>query len=715
MKKQITTAMAVAMAFGTVVPAFATDVTRAELDTDKFTGGEANARIAAGEKLVIINDKEVHRRKDVFNIKVDNTPFDRTDDELMHEYAHYTAKVVEFNEDDPYNDFIVLTEKDDEIGDSVIEEEQNEIKRIETEIADIQRIFTSYDVVLTETLPDINDDGKDYISGSKTWKVYDGLSDAKKELATANTALKSEVDTVMGVVEDNLENLKSISESGNKEFTNKLNDIMLILQEILTKLENIDTIETPEELKKLEDLMSQIDILSAEIDNKFKLLGPNDRPKIEKYLTTINENINNLRKDVNSIEEKYTAVELNKPILTYTISNIDEQVEEVPGTPTDKLADQLREEVFGLKKLTGYEYDFKYNTLDKYENNNEDNKLDIRYPYGWSHNPDFDERIYDSKDKVEMYRTYKSLLDTIEKNIDKFDKFVDEGKGDEHKNEVVSIYPKGIADKDKTDENLVLRYVVENKDSYNDGFLVDIPEENDFSKHWAYDLIKEAMLSGEVVLTDTFRPNDSITRAEFAKMITTIYGGYSEIEAVEEYEKGEHRETFSDVASNSWYAPYIAYVQTEGIARGTETDVKFSPNEPITRQEAAVMVANIAEVKGMNYDKYGCPTLYNKYKDIDGKNMYDANGDGVLDTHKRVQNSELKDMGKADAWADHAIDALYNAKYTKDGETKYIMRGYSDFTFKPQNEITRAETLALLNQLRDHNEYQSDKHFHGAR
>ncbi|MDI4645912.1 S-layer homology domain-containing protein [Cohnella hashimotonis] len=87
---------------------------------------------------------------------------------------------------------------------------------------------------------------------------------------------------------------------------------------------------------------------------------------------------------------------------------------------------------------------------------------------------------------------------------------------------------------------------------------------------------------------DAFKPDRTMTRAEFAVIVTKGLGLAPRTAA-----------TFSDVAAGSWYAGYVGTASTYGIVNGTSKST-FSPGAVITKQEAAVMIANAAKLSGMD-------------------------------------------------------------------------------------------------------------------
>ena len=86
----------------------------------------------------------------------------------------------------------------------------------------------------------------------------------------------------------------------------------------------------------------------------------------------------------------------------------------------------------------------------------------------------------------------------------------------------------------------------------------------------------------------TFMPNKTMTRAEFAAIVTRALGLTA-----------KDTKVFSDVPSSKWYAGYIGTANSSGIVNGVGNG-KFNPEGTITRQEAAAMVARAAKLCGLD-------------------------------------------------------------------------------------------------------------------
>lgn len=109
----------------------------------------------------------------------------------------------------------------------------------------------------------------------------------------------------------------------------------------------------------------------------------------------------------------------------------------------------------------------------------------------------------------------------------------------------------------------------------------------DIATHWAKEDIAYLCTKGIVAKDESFRPNDSITRAEFAKLCAAMMG----------WTGSEAALFFSDVPSGAWSRPYVAALYEKGIINGKSEDY-FGAEEAITRQEAAVILYRAQQAAG---------------------------------------------------------------------------------------------------------------------
>jgi len=173
---------------------------------------------------------------------------------------------------------------------------------------------------------------------------------------------------------------------------------------------------------------------------------------------------------------------------------------------------------------------------------------------------------------------------------------------------------------------------------------------SDITGHWAEPIIKEwidqGLMSGDS--NGSYRPNDSITRAEFFTLVNNWKGYTTESDKVE---------TYTDVSPGKWYYKQVAIALGAGYITGTSATT-MAPEAEITRQEAMTVVARIAGVEA-------------------------ATDTSVL--------SKVKDGANVSEWAKGFAAAVIN---------EGLVSGGGDGNINPTSNITRAETVALLNKVR---------------
>ena len=193
-----------------------------------------------------------------------------------------------------------------------------------------------------------------------------------------------------------------------------------------------------------------------------------------------------------------------------------------------------------------------------------------------------------------------------------------------------------------------------------------IPESNDFTGHWAQTEIKNAMLDKWIDASSTFRPQDSITRAEFVKIVNRAFNIPTSdvMPRMSVY--------FEDVNTMSWYYKDVVAAVNYGYINGYETTTtttgedgipvtttvkEFRPDQPITRQEAAKIIAAVLKAG--------------------------------IDEKKDIITSFADDSDIA-AWADQSVQFLKDNNISNG----YIENGKT--VFKPLNKITRAEAVVMM-------------------
>lgn len=126
----------------------------------------------------------------------------------------------------------------------------------------------------------------------------------------------------------------------------------------------------------------------------------------------------------------------------------------------------------------------------------------------------------------------------------------------------------------------------------NNTITFDDVKKDHWGRKWIEAMASKGIVSGKD--NRNFDPEGHVTRAEFAKMITMTLG------LVDEYA----RSNFSDIAKGAWYESYVASAYNAGIITG-RPDGTFAPNENITRQDMAVMLARaLQQAAPVHGDKY---------------------------------------------------------------------------------------------------------------
>ena len=142
---------------------------------------------------------------------------------------------------------------------------------------------------------------------------------------------------------------------------------------------------------------------------------------------------------------------------------------------------------------------------------------------------------------------------------------------------------------------------------------------------------------------NTFRPEQSITRAEMAVILANLDGASKDnLESIE----------FKDVPKAHWAAWAISYVSEKGYFKGYE-DSTYKPDRYITRAELCVVLSNYLDMESADGDE-------NKLTDIKGH------------------------------WAQKNIYKFISEGYVK---------GYPDDTFRPNNNVKRSECVTLINRV----------------
>lgn len=167
----------------------------------------------------------------------------------------------------------------------------------------------------------------------------------------------------------------------------------------------------------------------------------------------------------------------------------------------------------------------------------------------------------------------------------------------------------------------------------------------DVAGHWAINSISQLVELGSIsgYPDGSFRPDSTITRAEFATVLVKTFKL-----------KGTGGKTFADTTAH-WAKETIAIAAANGLVSGY-TDGTFGPDDLVTREQMAVMIVKAAKLA------------------------------------PAAAEPLFADSSSISAWAREAI-----ATAAKSG----IINGYADNTVRPGGNATRAEAVTvIINALR---------------
>lgn len=155
---------------------------------------------------------------------------------------------------------------------------------------------------------------------------------------------------------------------------------------------------------------------------------------------------------------------------------------------------------------------------------------------------------------------------------------------------------------------------------------------------YAQQLVDWGVMRGDT--SGALRLDSSITRAEFVAMMNRAYG-YDELDGM----------PFTDVRSRDWFYDDIDIGYNIGYFKGT-SPTTASPNAPLTREQAAVLLSRNLMLKGTTGETLG-----------------------------------FSDSRTLSDWSRGLIGAAV---------AQGVISGYEDGTFRPTRNITRGEVAAML-------------------
>jgi len=170
-------------------------------------------------------------------------------------------------------------------------------------------------------------------------------------------------------------------------------------------------------------------------------------------------------------------------------------------------------------------------------------------------------------------------------------------------------------------------------------------QSSDIQDHWAGKQISDWISKGlaQGYPDGAFKPDNSITRAEFVCLVNRSFGLTSTVKT-----------DFSDVAPNNWFAGDIASARAAGYITVFE-DGTFRPDKQISRQEAAVMLARLLKLETA------------------------TDNSAYLDTFTDAKDISACSKGSVGA-----------------AVARGLINGYPDQTIRPAANISRAEAIVAI-------------------
>ena len=199
-------------------------------------------------------------------------------------------------------------------------------------------------------------------------------------------------------------------------------------------------------------------------------------------------------------------------------------------------------------------------------------------------------------------------------------------------------------------------HVAEGNESLSAALLVQPPEPEDISGHWAEEAIRYCLEKGLISgLSDTrFAPDAPMTRA----MFVTALGRLSGIDA------GSFAGDlpFEDVAADAWYAPYLRWALSAGVIKGI-SDTEFAPDASLTREQLATLILRWCSASGFL---------------LGGT----------------AQAAAFTDAARISPYAREAVEEM-----RRSGLVNGFPNGDGTLRFEPQSSLTRAQCASILQRM----------------
>ena len=170
----------------------------------------------------------------------------------------------------------------------------------------------------------------------------------------------------------------------------------------------------------------------------------------------------------------------------------------------------------------------------------------------------------------------------------------------------------------------------------------DVPANQWYASAVSY-VTQRGLFSG--VSETQFAPSQSMTRGMLVSVLYRFNGT-----------SHTGSSPFADVSSNAWYGNAVSWAYANNLVSGV-SDTSFAPNTPITREQAAVMLARYLKFSGVALES-GTP--------------------------------DFQDTASISGYAKESVGAMQKAG---------LLSGDNGGNFRPDAQITRAEIASIFMRL----------------
>ena len=183
------------------------------------------------------------------------------------------------------------------------------------------------------------------------------------------------------------------------------------------------------------------------------------------------------------------------------------------------------------------------------------------------------------------------------------------------------------------------------------GQFTDAAQVSTWAKEELQEAVNEGIISG---YGDSLKPQKEVTRAEFTVMLMRVLAVDQNSPSSVSGNESSSENIFKDVNDSNWFAKEVTSAYQKGLVTGMG-DKMFKPNNEITREQAAVMLAKL------------------------------------VTNAEEVQSVEFKDKNHIAEWAKPSVKIVYSSS---------ILKGYADGSFKPKVAMSREAAAVTLLRLK---------------